>query len=147
MSKVLAISLYALFGAIYLVAGTTVLLFDTGFLPDAAKSIVLDVANRDLNAMHITQEFGTLLVFTGLITLWFACHYQQSLFFHWAMTVFWALFALIHVFDVRGRPMEFDVGDLINATPFVLFLSVGVVTRHRKHRPEIHAQRPGPAWS
>jgi hypothetical protein len=142
MSKVLAISLYVLFGAIYLVAGITVLLFDTDFLPDAAKNILLDVANRDLNTMHITQEFGTLLVFTGLITLWFACHYQQSLFFHWAMTVFWGLFALIHVFNVRGRPMEFDIGDLINAIPFVLFLSVGLITRHRKDRRE-RAATPG----
>ena len=133
-SSILARSLYVLFGALYLAAGTTVLLFRTGLLPAAVKGTLLDAAGGDLNAVHISQEFGSLLVFAGLITLWFARHYQQSLFFHWAMTTFWALFALIHWFDVRG-PVRFDAGVLINAIPFILFLSVGLVTRNRKAEP------------
>jgi hypothetical protein len=130
-SGTLAKSLYVLFGALYLVAGTTALLFRTGLLPAAVKDALLDAAHGDLNAVHISQEFGSLLVFAGLITLWFVLHYEMSLFFHWAMTAFWALFALVHWFDVRG-PIRFDVGVLINAIPFMLFLSVGLVTRNRK---------------
>jgi hypothetical protein len=125
----LAKSLYVLFGVLYLVAGTTVLLFRTELLPPGVKSTLLEAAGGDLNVVHIAQEFGSLLVFTGLITLWFARHVQQCLFFHWAMTTFWALFALIHWFDVRG-PVRFDAGVLINAIPFLLFLSVGLV--HKK---------------
>ena len=133
-SGMLARSLYVLFGALYLAVGTTVLLFCTGLLPAAVKSTILDSAAGDLNVVHISQEFGSLLVFAGLITLWFARHYEQSLFYHWAMTTFWALFALIHWFDVRG-PVRFDAGVLINAIPFILFLSVGLVTRNRKVWP------------
>jgi hypothetical protein len=47
------------------------------------------------------------------------------------MTTFWALFALVHWFDVRG-PVRLDTGVLVNAIPFVLFLLVGLVTRNRK---------------
>jgi hypothetical protein len=130
-SAIMAKAIYILFGALYLIAGTAALLFRTGLLPDVVKDILLDVAQGDLNAVHISQEFGSLLVFAGLITFWFARHYQQSLFFHWAMTTFWALFALIHWFDVRG-PIRFDAGVLINAIPFILFLSVGLVTRNRR---------------
>jgi|SRR6516162_4697733 hypothetical protein len=130
-SGTLARSLYVLFGALYLVAGSTALLFRTNLLPAAAKNALLEAARGDLNAVHISQEFGSLLIFAGLITLWFARHYEQSLFFHWAMTTFWALFALIHWFDVRG-PVRLDAGVLINALPFILFLAVGLVTRNRK---------------
>src|SRR5215470_3745726 len=111
MMGILARSLYVLFGVLYITAGTVVLLFRTGLLPDAVKNSLLDLANGDLNTVHISQEFGSLLVFAGLITLWFARHYEQSLFFHWAMTTFWALIALIHWFDVRG-PVRLDAGVL-----------------------------------
>jgi hypothetical protein len=131
---ILAKALYILFGALYLTAGAAALLFRTGLLPAFAKDILLDVAQGNLNAVHISQELGSLLVFAGLITFWFARHYQQSLFFHWAMTTFWALFALIHWFDVRG-PIRFDTGVLINAIPFILFLLVGLVTTNRKASP------------
>jgi hypothetical protein len=130
-TAVLARSMYVLFGALYIAAGTAVLLFRTSLLPEVLRDAVLDIAQGDLNAVHISQEFGSLLVFAGLITLWFARHYQESLFFHWSMTVFWGLFALIHWLDVRGDA-EFDIGVLINTIPFILFLLVGLVTRSRK---------------
>jgi hypothetical protein len=133
-TRILAKSLYVLFGTLYLVAGSAVLLFRTGWLPDVVKKILLNVAEGNLNAVHISQEFGSLLVFAGLITFWFVRHYDQSLFFHWAMTTFWGLFALIHWSDVRG-PVRFDTGVLINAIPFILFLLVGMVTRNRKAEP------------
>jgi hypothetical protein len=132
MSKgILAKSLYLLFGTLYLVVGIAALLFRTGLLPEAVKNTLLESAGGDLNTVHVAQEFASLLVFAGLITLWFARHYEQSLFFHWAMTTFWALFALIHLFDVRG-PVRLDLGVLINAVPFALFVLVGLVTTNRK---------------
>jgi hypothetical protein len=127
---ILARCLYLLFGVLYIVAGTVVLLFRTGLLPAAVRNTLLELARGDLNTVHIAQEFSSLLIFAGLITLWFARHYQQSLFFHWAMTTFWALFALIHWFDVRG-PVRFDIGVLINAVPLILFLLVGLITIKR----------------
>jgi len=132
--RILAKSLYVLFGALYLVVGLIALSFRTGLFPEALKNALLDMAHGHLNVVHISQEFGSLLIFAGLITIWFARHYQESLFFHWAMTTFWALFALIHWFDVRG-PIRFDVGVLINAIPLFLFLSVGLFTGNRRSSP------------
>jgi hypothetical protein len=119
--------MYTLFGTLYLVAGIAVLLFRTGFLPEAVKNVILDTAQGDMNSVHITQEFGSVLVFVGLITFWFVRRYEQNLFFHWAMTAFWGLFALIHWFDVRGGPVRVDSGVLINTIPFILFLSIGLL--------------------
>jgi hypothetical protein len=103
-----------------------VLLFKTGLLPDALKDTVFRLSEENLNTLHIVQELGSLLVLAGLLTFWFLRHYEQSLFFHWAMTAFWALIALVHWFDVRG-PAPLDVGLLVNTAPFVLFLSIGVL--------------------
>ena len=137
----LAKTVYVLFGVIYLAVGIIVLLFGTGLLPAGVKSGLLDLADRNLTLVHVFQEFSSLLIFAGLITLWFARHYEHSLFFHWAMTLFWALFALIHWFDVRGA--EFDIGVLINAIPFILFFSVGLVTINRRnHRNAESTKNP-----
>ena len=80
-------SVYALLGAVLLGAGVAVLLFNTGLLPEGIKAALFDEAGGNLTALHIAQEAGTLLVFAGLITFWFAWHYGQSLYFHAAMTV------------------------------------------------------------
>jgi hypothetical protein len=126
ITRALAQSLYGLFGAIYLVAGAGVLLLGTGLLPDAVRDIIESLGRRDSNTLHIMQEFGSVLVFVGLITLWFIRHYDQSRPFHWAMTAFWGLFALVHWFDVRG-PFQFGVGPLINTVPLGLFVAVGLL--------------------
>jgi hypothetical protein len=72
------------------------------------------------------QEFGSLLVFAGLITFWFIRHYEHSRTFHWAMTAFWGLLALIHWIDVRGS-WQSVVGPAINTIPLVLFVAVGLL--------------------
>jgi hypothetical protein len=127
-ATMLAKAVYVIFGSIFLAVGAVVLSFR--LLPKSTKGTLLAIANGNLDVVHGFQEFSSLLVFAGLITLWFAWHYEQSLFFHWAMTVFWALFTIIHWFDVRGA--EFDIGVLINAIPFLIFLSVGLVTSNRR---------------
>jgi hypothetical protein len=99
------------------------------------RSALLELAEGNLTVVHVSQELGSLLVFAGLITFWFARHYEQSLFFHWAMTAFWALFALIHWFDVHG-PARLDVGVLITAIPFLLFFLVGLITTNRTPRAD-----------
>src|SRR5262249_13885221 len=126
MTRVLAKSLYGLFGAAYLAAGASVLLLDTGLLPDAVRDVIVGIGQGNGNTLHIMQEFGTLLIFVGLITLWFLRHYDQSRPFHWAMTAFWALFALVHWFDVRGG-FQFGIGPLINTVPLSLFVVVGLL--------------------
>ena len=129
--KLLARTLYALAGLLYLAAGASALLLGTGLLPEAVKKLIIDVSRDDLNAQHIIQEFGSLLIFVGLITFWFVWKYDGSLTFHWAMTLFWGLFALIHWFDIRGR-VESAAGPLINTIPFVLFLLLGLLRLKEK---------------
>ena len=129
--KLLARALYALAGLLYLAAGASALLLGTGLLPDMVKEMIIDVSRDNLNAQHIIQEFGSLLIFVGLITFWFAWNYDKSLPFHWAMTLFWGLFAVIHWFDIRGR-VESAAGPLINTIPFVLFLLVGLLRLKEK---------------
>ena len=121
-------SLYGFLGVVLLLVGASVLLFETGLLPGAISRAVAAVAEGDAGALHILQEFGAFLVFVGLITLWFMRHYEQSRFFHWALTAAWGLIALAHWFDVRG-PLHSGIGPLINSVPFILFLLLGLWRR------------------
>ncbi len=130
-SRILAKAVYVIFGVGFIVVGAIVLLYRTDLLSDNVRAFILDLADGNLNTLHAEQEFACLLVFAGLITLWFVRHYDVSLFFHWAMTLFWALIVLIHWFHVSGAN-DFDIGVLINAIPFFIFLAVGMVTLNRK---------------
>jgi len=122
----LAKLIYGLFAVGCLVLGAWVLLYGTGLLPASMKQALLAEAHGDLNTLHIVQEFASLLVFAGLISLWFVWHYEQSRVFHWALTAFWALIALVHWFDVRG-PHESIGGPLIITVPLVVFLATGLL--------------------
>src|SRR5262245_56291566 len=97
-TRVLAKTCYGVFGTLFLAAGASVLLVNTGLLPDALRDAVGEESRGDLHMLHVMQEFGSLLVFAGLITFWFLRHYAQSQPFHWAMTAFWGLLALVHWF-------------------------------------------------
>ena len=125
-TKTLAQFLYSFFGAVFMLVGVSVLLLRTALLPDAVRSIVVSIGHDDSNTLHIMQELGSLLVFAGLIMFWFVRYYEQSKFFHWAMTAFWGLFALVHWFDVGGQ-LRSVRGPMINTIPVILFLLVGLL--------------------
>jgi hypothetical protein len=101
-------------------------LLKTGLLPEELRDRIVGLGHGDRETLHIMQEFSSLLVFAGLISLWFLRHYDQSWAFHWAMTAFWGLVALVHWFDVRG-PVESVVGPAINSIPVILFVLLGVL--------------------
>jgi hypothetical protein len=119
-------SFYGLVGTVLLLAGSTVLLLRTGLLPGALQNLLLNVGHGDLNAVHILQEFSALLVFAGLMAFWAIQHYEQSKPFHWALTTFWGLFALVHWLDARGE-FRSIAGPLLNTIPFALFVLVGLL--------------------
>jgi len=125
-TRLLAQMLYSLVGTIFLAAGVSVLLLKTGWLPADLQDTILDAAGGNSETLHIFQELSSVLVFAGLITFWFVGHYEQSRTFHWAMTGFWALIALVHWFDIRG-PFGSVVGPLINTIPFILFVAIGLL--------------------
>jgi hypothetical protein len=116
---------YVLFGALLLAVGVASLLLETGLLPGGAREAALGFAQGNLDTLHVMQEYGTLLVFVGVITLWFARHYESSRTFHWAMTATLALHAFAHWLDVRGARSL--VGPVINSAPLALFLLVGLL--------------------
>lgn len=120
--------LYGISAAVFLIVGASVLLLGTGLLPDSIKAFIMEITQGDRNTIHIIQELGSLLVFAGLISFWFVRHYKQSKFFHWSMTIFWALFALVHFF-VAGGPFHASRGAAINTIPFALFLIVGLLRK------------------
>jgi hypothetical protein len=125
--------LYGLVGITLLVAGSGVLLLGTGLLPKSVRDLIRTIGGEQPTALHILQELGTALVFMGLITFWFLWHYPLSRPFHWAMTLFWALFALVHWLDVNGS-FHNELAVTINAIPLGLFLLVGLL-RHIGEEP------------
>jgi hypothetical protein len=134
-TRVLAKACYGLFGAGMLVAGASVLLVGAGLLANAHRDAIVAESRGDLDALHVGQEFGSLLVFAGLMSFWFIRHYDRSRFFHWALTAFWGLLALVHWFDVRG-PSPSVVGPLVNTIPFALFVAVGLLRAVTEGEPD-----------
>src|SRR3954470_1447232 len=120
--------LYGLLGVIFLVIGLGVVSFKSGLLPDRAMGAILHNTDNNMYGLHLLQEFGALMVFAALILFWFIRNYQHSLSLHWAMTVFFALLAVVHWVDVRGmRPSM--AGPILNTVPLVLFVIVGVLRK------------------
>ncbi len=119
---------YGLFGVFFVLVGGSVLLVSTGLLPEAVRKIIVDYAEGDGRLLHVIQEWGNAHLLLGLLAFWFIRHYDQSQAYHWAMTAYFGLDALIHWFDVRGAP-ESIVGLLINTIPFVLFVTLGLLRR------------------
>ena len=126
MTRLLTQSLYVLLGALFLLGGAAVLLLGTGLLPAPLRDFILSIGEDNPNTLHLMQEYATLLVLVALLTFWFVKHYELSRAFHWAMTFFWGLIALIHWFDPRGQ-FHYGIGEAITSIPFVLFLAVGLL--------------------
>jgi hypothetical protein len=124
--KALAKSVYGLFGTAFLIVGATVMLFHTGLLPGSVQNLIMGIAHSDPNTLHIMQEFASILVFAGLVSIWFVRHYEDSKLYHWAMTAFWALFAVAHWVDGREGPRSVS-GPMIDTIPFLLFLLIGLL--------------------
>jgi hypothetical protein len=136
MIPVLVKAFYGLFAAIYLAAGVSVLLLGSGLLPGGVRQLMLEIGQDNPNTLHIMQEFASTLVFVGLITLWFIRNYDRSRPFHWAMTVFWGLVALVHWFDIRGS-FQLGIGPAINSIPFALFVIIGVLRERKEPSAEV----------
>lgn len=133
--KVIATSLYALFGAVFLLIGAGVLLLTTRLLPGALENLITQFGHDDPTTLHIIQELGSVFIFVGLITFWFIRHYEQSLVYHWSMTVFLMLLALVHWFDVRGT-FHPGSGQLVDTIPFILFVLVGLLRKKFERRSD-----------
>ena len=129
----IAKSVYGFFGTVFIIAGATVMLFHTGLLPGPVQSLISDLAQGNPYSLHLMQEFASILVFAGLVSIWFVRHYEQSRLYHWAMTTFWALFAVAHWVDGSGVPRQLS-RPLVDTIPFILFLLIGLLRWHSEGR-------------
>jgi hypothetical protein len=126
MLRTITQSLYALVGAAFLLGGSAVLLLGTGLLPGPLKDAILAIGEDNTNTLHLMQEYAALLVLVALLTFWFLRQYERSRAFHWAMTAFWGIIALIHWFDPRGH-FHSGLGEAVTSVPFLLFLVIGLL--------------------
>jgi len=124
--------IYGLVGAFFVLVGGSVLLFNSGLLPQAARKFILDIAHGDREQLHVIQEWGNAHLLVGVLTFWFIWHYDQSRAFHWALTGYLAVDALIHWFHVAGPP-ESIVGPIILTVPPILFVTLGLL-RWNEHK-------------
>ena len=125
-TRLVAKALYALLGVAFIAVSAAVLLLGTGLVPPAVADKALEFAQRDDRTVHLLQEFCTLLAFMGMVSLWCAWNYEKSRGLHWAMTVFWALFALVHWVDYKGT-VHLGVGQAATTAPLLVFLIVGAL--------------------
>jgi hypothetical protein len=134
MIRVVTQSLYVLLGAIFLLGGIGVLLLGTGLLPTPVRDVILSIGEDNLHTLHLMQEYATLLVLVALLTFWFVKHYEMSRPFHWAMTLFWGVIALVHWFDPRGE-FHYGLAEAITSVPFVLFVALGLLRERSERYP------------
>ena len=121
---------YAFFGLLFLFVGISLVSYKTGVLPASVAEIIFNQAQHNDSSLHLLQEFGSLMVFTGILSFWFILDYNQSKKFHVAMIIFWALMAIIHWTDTLshgGRPLY----AIVNTVPFLLFAVTGAL-RNKK---------------
>lgn len=126
MLRTITRSLYALVGAAFLLGGSTVLLLGTGLLPLPLKDAILAIGEGNVHTLHLMQEYAALLVLVALLTFWFLRHYERSRAFHWALTAFWGIIALIHWFDPRGD-FHSGLGEAVTSIPLLLFVLIGLL--------------------
>lgn len=126
--SVLTRAVYVLMGVLALLIGVIPLLTGTGLLPDPVRALVFEFGANDPVGIHVVQEMATLYVLLGVMLLWFARHYEQSMRFHWLMT-FWALLLFwVHWFSADGT-FNNEPAVIIDAIPFVVLLALGLLRR------------------
>ena len=125
--------LYILLGVIFLLGGGAVLLLGTGLLPAPVADVILSIGEDNPHTLHLMQEYATLLVLVALLTFWFVRHYEMSRPFHWAMTLFWGVIALVHWFDPRGE-FHYGPAEAITSVPFAVFVALGLLRERSSRR-------------
>ena len=115
---------YGLLGLLYVLLGTGSMLLPTGWLPQGLTDAFLDKSLRNPFGEHLLQEFGTVVLALGFVFLWNACRKEQSPGFHWAMTTYFALDALIHWIGPEGLIGSWQRG-ITNSIPLTVMLLLG----------------------
>ena len=124
LSKITRI-VYGLLGVLYVLLGVGSMLLPTGWLPRGIADTILPGEPLNAFAEHLLQEFGTVVLALGLVFLWRARRKEYSRGFHWAMTFYCSLDALIHWVGPEGLIGSWPRG-IVNSIPFAVMLLVGL---------------------
>jgi hypothetical protein len=125
LTKVLRI-VYGLFGVLYVLIGVGSIVLPLGWLPQSLGGDMLAREAPSLFLEHLLQEFGTVVLALGLVFLWYARRTELSSAFHWMVTLYFALDALIHWVGPEGLVGSWSRG-IINSIPFALMLLLGLL--------------------
>ena len=126
--SVLTRAVYVLMGVLALLIGIVALLPGTGLLPARLHDLVFEFGVNDPVGIHVVQEMATLYVLLGVMLLWFARHYEQSMRFHWLMTFWTLLLFWVHWFSAYGT-FNNEPAVILDAIPFVVLLVLGLLRR------------------
>jgi len=128
--KTLNATVYGLLGLATLALGVLGMLAPTGWLPGIA-------AEAGTEERHLTQEFGSALVFVGLMTFWCAFNLERSRTVHYLLMAFFALLSLVHWLDY-GRDTRPLASALFNTLPFLLLAVVAWINHvHRQRESQL----------
>ena len=117
---------YGLIGLAYVLLGAGSMLLPTGWLPQSLTAGFLDGQPLSSFTEHLLQEFGTVVIATGSVFLWQAGRTERSRLFHWAMTFYFSLDALIHWIGPGGIIGSWPRG-ILNSIPLAVMLLLGLL--------------------
>ena len=127
---------YCLLGVVYVLIGAGSMLIPTGWLPQSLTDEIMADAVRSSFVKHLLQEFGTVVLALGLVFLWYANRKEHSHGFHWAMTFYFLLDALIHWIGPEGLIGSWPRG-IANTIPLAVMLLLGLLQRRVPNRMAI----------
>jgi uncharacterized membrane protein YfcA len=128
-------SVFFLFGILYMLIGIGAMLIPLGWLPSGLGEGSVPPEMHSPSGDHFLQEYGTLALALGFVFAWYGWRNERNNVFHWAVTFYFALNALIHL----GGPTFADALErgLVNIVPFVALLILGVLQqRDPRHADE-----------
>jgi hypothetical protein len=124
---------YGLLGILYVLIGVGSMLLPTGWLPQRLADDFLAGEIPSAFVSHLLQEFGTVVLALGLVFLWYATRKEQSRSFHWAMTLYFSLDALIHWVGPEGLIGSWRRG-ITNSIPAAVMLLLGLLQLRASER-------------
>jgi hypothetical protein len=128
--------IYGLLGIVYLLLGVGCMLLPTGWLPQTLTDDILAGEVPSSFVEHLLQEFGTVVLALGFVFLWHANRKEQSRNFHWAMTFYFSLDALIHWIGPEGLIGSWPRG-IVNSIPLAVMLLLGLLQLRAPERVQV----------
>ena len=117
---------YGILGIVYVLVGAGSMLLPTGWLPQTLTDDFLAEQIRSPFLDHLLQEFGTVVLALGFVFLWQASRREHSRYFHWTMTLYFSLDALIHWIGPEGIIGSWQRG-MVNSIPLAVMLLLGAL--------------------